>query len=52
MINKIPTYEKTFFGALLTMAAGGIDAYSYIFHGQVFAGLQTGNMILLGVNLG
>lgn len=52
MNQSMPTYEKTSFGALLTMAAGGIDAYSYLFHGEVFAGLQTGNLILLGVNLG
>lgn len=44
--------EETLFGALLTMAAGCIDAHSYLLHGQVFAGLQTGNLILLGVKLG
>lgn len=44
--------ESTVFGALLTMAAGCIDAHSYLLHGQVFAGLQTGNLILLGVRLG
>lgn len=44
--------EETLFGALLTMAAGSIDAHSYLMHGQVFAGLQTGNLILLGVRLG
>lgn len=47
-----PPAERTRFGAVLTMAAGSIDAYSYLFHGQVFAGLQTGNLILLGLNLG
>lgn len=51
MVNK-QNQEDTMFGALLTMAAGSIDAYSYLFHNHVFAGLQTGNMILLGVNLG
>ncbi|KMO85310.1 membrane protein [Megasphaera cerevisiae DSM 20462] len=45
-------HERILFGALLTMAAGGIDAYSYIAHGGVFAGLQTGNLILLGIHLG
>lgn len=45
-------HDRTLFGALLTMAAGGIDAYSYIAHGGVFAGLQTGNLILLGIHLG
>jgi len=34
------------------MVAGALDAYSYLEHGEVFAGLQTGNLILLGINLG
>lgn len=51
-MSTYPPAERTRFGALLTMAAGSIDAYSYLFHGQVFAGLQTGNLILLGLNLG
>lgn len=34
------------------MVAGALDAYSYLQHGAVFAGLQTGNLILLGVNFG
>jgi Predicted membrane protein len=29
-----------------------LDAYTYLVHGEVFAGLQTGNFILLGVHLG
>lgn len=45
-------HDRLAIGALLTMAAGGLDAYSFLFHGEVFAGLQTGNLILLGVNLG
>lgn len=28
-----------------------MDAYSYLFRGHVFANAQTGNMLLLGVNL-
>jgi uncharacterized membrane protein YoaK (UPF0700 family) len=51
MMPIYPPAERTRFGAVLTMAAGSIDAYSYLFHGQVFAGLQTGNLILLGLNL-
>jgi len=34
------------------MVAGALDAYSYLEHGEVFAGLQTGNLILLGISLG
>lgn len=45
-------HERPFFGALLTMVAGSIDSYTFLVHGEVFAGLQTGNLILLGVNLG
>lgn len=52
MTRKIPTYEQPIFGALLTMTAGGMDAYSYILHGKVFAGMQTGNLILLGISIG
>lgn len=48
----IPVHESLAFAGLLTMIAGGIDAYSYLFHGAVFSGLQTGNVILLGINLG
>ncbi|WP_246224800.1 YoaK family protein [Lentilactobacillus kribbianus] len=44
--------EQPGFGALLTMVAGAIDAYTFMLHGEVFAGLQTGNLILLGLNLG
>ncbi|WP_237771028.1 YoaK family protein [Lactiplantibacillus plantarum] len=51
-MEKNKLYETTFFGSLLTMTAGSIDAYSYLFHGGTFAGLQTGNIILLGIKLG
>lgn len=38
--------------ALLLAASGGLmDAYTYIFRGEVFANAQTGNILLLGVNL-
>jgi uncharacterized membrane protein YoaK (UPF0700 family) len=50
--RDIPVYESLAFAGLLTMIAGSIDAYSYLFHGGVFSGLQTGNIILLGINLG
>ena len=38
-------------GMLLAISGGFMDAYSYIERGQVFANAQTGNMLLLGVNL-
>ncbi len=38
--------------ALLLAVSGGLmDAYTYIFRGKVFANAQTGNILLLGVNL-
>ncbi|WP_125704908.1 YoaK family protein [Lacticaseibacillus daqingensis] len=51
-MTRTTHFESTAFGALLTAAAGGLDAYSYLVHGGVFAGLQTGNLILLGVQGG
>ncbi|WP_125604698.1 YoaK family protein [Lapidilactobacillus bayanensis] len=52
MKKAIHAYEQPVFGALLTMTAGAMDAYSYLLHGKVFAGMQTGNLILLGIRLG
>ncbi|WP_367295641.1 YoaK family protein [Levilactobacillus yonginensis] len=49
--TAFPAHEQLIFGCGLTMVAGGLDAYSYLVHGQVFAGLQTGNLILLGTSL-
>ena len=38
--------------ALILAVSGGLmDAYTYIFRGGVFANAQTGNILLLGVNL-
>lgn len=50
--TQIPLHERLVVGIFLAAAAGGLDAYTYLFHGKVFAGLQTGNFILLGLNLG
>ena len=36
-------------GAVLTLAGGFLDAYTYLCRGGVFANAQTGNMVLLGV---
>ena len=38
-------------GIVLALAGGFMDAYSYIGRGQVFANAQTGNLLLMGVNL-
>lgn len=50
--THIPLHERLIVGIFLAAAAGGLDAYTFLFHGEVFAGLQTGNFILLGLNLG
>lgn len=36
---------------ILAITSGGIDAYTFIEQGGVFAGLQTGNSILFGISL-
>lgn len=38
-------------GVILALTGGFMDAYSYICRGHVFANAQTGNILLLGVNL-
>lgn len=50
-MKNYPIHERLLVGTLLAMAAGGLDAYTYLQHGEVFAGLQTGNFILLGIHL-
>lgn len=37
-------------GALLALAGGFMDAYTYLMHGGVFANAQTGNIVMLGVH--
>lgn len=43
--------ESLELGILLALAGGFMDAYSYICRGGVFANAQTGNILLIGVNL-
>lgn len=43
--------ESMTIGLLLAMSGGFMDAYSYLERDHVFANAQTGNMLLLGVNL-
>ncbi|MEN6594255.1 MAG: YoaK family protein [Clostridiaceae bacterium] len=49
--NKISIHESFSVGALLALAGGFLDAYTYLSRGGVFANAQTGNMVLLGVRL-
>lgn len=43
--------ESIELGALLALAGGFMDAYSYIARGGVFANAQTGNILLVGIHL-
>lgn len=43
--------ESYTMGALLAITGGFLDAYTYICRGKVFANAQTGNVVLLGLNL-
>lgn len=51
MKNKIPIHESMIVGILLSIIGGFLDAYTYILHGGVFANAQTGNIVLLSINL-
>ncbi|QAT44172.1 DUF1275 domain-containing protein [Aminipila luticellarii] len=43
--------ESFLVGALLAVVGGYLDAYTYVCRGQVFANAQTGNMVLLAIQL-
>lgn len=43
--------ESFLLAALLALAGGFLDAYTYLLHGGVFANAQTGNIVLLGLHL-
>lgn len=43
--------ETFILGALLAVTGGFLDAYTYLIRGKVFANAQTGNIVLLGVNM-
>lgn len=45
------TSESIELAALLALSGGLMDAYSFLGRGKVFANAQTGNMLLLGVNI-
>lgn len=43
--------ESLTLGILLAVAGGFWDTYTYILRGHVFANAETGNIVLLGINL-
>jgi uncharacterized membrane protein YoaK (UPF0700 family) len=51
-INKTgQVSESILLGTILSLSGGFMDAYTYISRGGVFANAQTGNILLLGINL-
>lgn len=48
--NSVEFRERATLGALATMTAGCMDAYSYLTQGKVFATGQTGNCVLLAIH--
>lgn len=48
---SLPVSDRYYFGALITVAGGFVDAYTYLTRGRVFATAQTGNIVLMGLRL-
>ena len=51
MESKSQMSDTFLLGSILAMAGGFLDAYTYLARGHVFANAQTGNIVLLGMNL-
>lgn len=51
MKHKSQMSDTFLLGIFLAMVGGFLDAYTYIARGEVFANAQTGNIVLLGMNL-
>lgn len=52
LLNKEKQMSESYLvGIILAIVGGYLDAYTYICRGQVFANAQTGNMVLLGIQL-
>lgn len=49
--HDLPMSETIRTGTLLALVGGFFDAYTYIARGGVFANAQTGNVVLLAMNL-
>lgn len=50
-IRSIQMSESIVVGLVLALSGGFMDAYSYLFRGGVFANAQTGNFLLIGINI-
>lgn len=49
--NQKQMSETHLLGLLLALIGGFLDAYTFICRGKVFANAQTGNLVLLGIQL-
>ncbi len=49
--ERISSEELFLTGGLLAVVGGFLDAYTYILRGGVFANAQTGNIVLLALNI-
>lgn len=43
--------ESLYLGLILALAGGMLDAYTFLCRGEVFATAETGNLVLLGLNI-
>ncbi|MCC0631809.1 MULTISPECIES: YoaK family protein [unclassified Clostridioides] len=51
MTKQSQMSESFFLCALLAIIGGFLDIYTYVVRGKVFANAQTGNIVLLGLNI-
>ncbi len=51
METNVRVSETIRLGTLLALTGGFMDAYSYLVRGGVFANAETGNIVLMGINL-
>lgn len=50
-MGHVQMSESILVGLVLALSGGFMDAYSYLFRGGVFANAQTGNFLLIGINI-
>ncbi|HAT54419.1 MAG TPA: hypothetical protein DCW31_04130 [Lactobacillus sp.] len=51
LISEHPVVVSVQVAAMLAFIGGMVDADSFWFHGGVFASLQSGNLVLMGINI-
>lgn len=51
MVKSERVSESLRLGTILMLTGGFLDAYSYLVRGNVFATAETGNIVLMGINL-